>query len=97
MFNDMNKIYTTFLKYKFGDHKIKKKKNKAERRAKFHIFHIYISHFLPGIPKLGILPVDPLFLTSLEIGQGSGPVSIDLHLTNASIHGLKKAVIKNVK
>lgn len=50
-----------------------------------------------GIPKIGILPVDPLFLTTLEIGQGSGPVSIDLHLTNASIAGLKHAVIKSIK
>lgn len=50
-----------------------------------------------GIPKIGILPVDPLFLTKLDIGQGSGPVSIDLNLRNASIIGLKHAVIKDVK
>uniref|UniRef100_A0A8D8XTD4 Protein takeout n=1 Tax=Cacopsylla melanoneura TaxID=428564 RepID=A0A8D8XTD4_9HEMI len=50
-----------------------------------------------GIPKVGILPVDPLFLTRLDIGQGSGPVSIDLNLKNASIIGLKHAAIKTVK
>ncbi|KAL1460057.1 hypothetical protein WDU94_011996 [Cyamophila willieti] len=50
-----------------------------------------------GVPKVGIHPVDPLFLTRLDIGQGSGPVSIDLNLKNASIIGLKHAVIKSVK
>lgn len=52
---------------------------------------------MKGIPKIGIPPVDPLFLERLEIGQGSGPVSIDLKLANASIHGLKNAVVRSVK
>lgn len=51
---------------------------------------------MAGFPKLGVLPLDPLKITALDIGQGSGPVSIDLKFKDLSVQNLKTIVIKDV-
>ncbi|KAK9501904.1 hypothetical protein O3M35_012539 [Rhynocoris fuscipes] len=41
-----------------------------------------------GFPSLGVLPLDPMHFDSLSIGQGSGPVSINLDFKNMDINGI---------
>ncbi|CAH0387367.1 unnamed protein product [Bemisia tabaci] len=48
-----------------------------------------------GIPKYQVPAIDPLELTSLDIGKGKGPVSIDLKFRNLKIWGLKHAMPKS--
>nr|ATU82899.1 secreted Juvenile haemolymph binding protein-like protein [Pristhesancus plagipennis] len=41
-----------------------------------------------GLQSLGVLPLDPMHFDSLSIGQGSGPVSINLDFKNMDINGI---------
>ena len=34
---------------------------------------------IPGVPSIGLPPIDPFRVTSLEIDQGTGPVNIKLN------------------
>ncbi|XP_069685817.1 protein takeout-like [Periplaneta americana] len=42
-----------------------------------------------GDPSLGILPLDPLAITTLAIGRGTGSVNIDITFNNLKVYGLK--------
>ncbi|KAK3908171.1 Protein takeout [Frankliniella fusca] len=44
-----------------------------------------------GEPSLGIFTVDPLRMTKLSIGQGTGPVAIDLEFRDLDMMGIKGA------
>lgn len=46
--------------------------------------------FFPGAKEYGVFPIDPLFMSRVNIEQGHGPVSIDLHFNDINIYGLKK-------
>ncbi|XP_014287383.1 protein takeout [Halyomorpha halys] len=50
-----------------------------------------------GNKKLGVLPLDPLRITKMQISKGNGPVAIELLLTDLDIHGITDSKIKNVK
>ncbi|XP_034232743.1 protein takeout-like [Thrips palmi] len=49
-----------------------------------------------GAKELGVFPIDPLRLTRVDIAQGTGPVSIDLHFTDLDIYGLKSTELDSV-
>lgn len=49
--------------------------------------------FFEGAKELGVFPIDPLRLTRVDIAQGTGPVSIDLHFFDLDIHGMKNSQI----
>lgn len=42
-----------------------------------------------GVPEIGIMPLDPLKITKIDIISGEGPVSIELSLNNVTITGFK--------
>uniref|UniRef100_R4G385 Putative takeout length n=2 Tax=Rhodnius prolixus TaxID=13249 RepID=R4G385_RHOPR len=50
-----------------------------------------------GNPSLGVIPLDPLHFNELNIGQGSGPVSINLNFKNMDIHGISTAKVKRFR
>ncbi|XP_014285328.1 protein takeout [Halyomorpha halys] len=47
--------------------------------------------FKDGNKKMGIIPLDPLHLQTMDIEQGSGPVSITLKMKNVDLVGLSAA------
>lgn len=49
-----------------------------------------------GIPSLGVLPIDPLLVTAISIGRGSGPVDITLDFRNTKISGLGALKVESV-
>lgn len=44
-----------------------------------------------GAKDFGVFPIEPLVIKQLDIDQGSGPVSIELHFNDLQISGLPKA------
>ncbi|KAJ1527735.1 hypothetical protein ONE63_007692 [Megalurothrips usitatus] len=42
-----------------------------------------------GAKEFGVFPLDPMRISAIDIDQGSGPVSIELHFTDLDIYGLK--------
>ncbi|KAK9500025.1 hypothetical protein O3M35_002935 [Rhynocoris fuscipes] len=50
-----------------------------------------------GIPKLGLLALEPLSITQLSIGKGKGPISLDLTFNNLKIHGVTNVKIMDQK
>ncbi|XP_069685818.1 protein takeout-like [Periplaneta americana] len=44
-----------------------------------------------GEPSLGILPLDPLEITTLVIGRGTGSVNVDLKFSNLKVYGIKNS------
>ncbi|XP_067000825.2 protein takeout [Anabrus simplex] len=53
--------------------------------------------FANGVPSLGVQPIDPLEIISLGIGQGGGPVNINLEFNKIHLQGLSSGVMENVK
>lgn len=53
-----------------------------------------------GAKGLGLFPIDPLFLSRVDIDRGdgrtNGAVAIDLHLSDLNIHGLRHTKVLNV-
>ncbi|KAJ1530243.1 hypothetical protein ONE63_005166 [Megalurothrips usitatus] len=50
-----------------------------------------------GAKEFGVFPIDPLFMSTLDIEQGSGPVAIDLRFKDVNFYGLKGAQLRSVK
>lgn len=51
-----------------------------------------------GIPNLGIVKIDPLRISKLELDQSNGgPVNIKLKFQNLDIHNLKHLQITKVQ
>ncbi|CAH1397648.1 unnamed protein product [Nezara viridula] len=50
-----------------------------------------------GDKSLKVLPLDPLRISELKIGKGSGPVSLDLVMRDADGYGLKNIQVKDTK
>lgn len=50
-----------------------------------------------GVPSLGLIKIDPLRITKLEIDQGTGPVSINLKFSDLDISNLKTVVISKLQ
>lgn len=44
-----------------------------------------------------MFPIEPLVIKQLDIDQGTGPVSIELHFNDLMINGLQKAQVDVVK
>lgn len=49
-----------------------------------------------GIPGLGVLPIDPLRVAAISIGQGSGPVAVSLDFKDMDIYGLSEVQVDSV-
>ncbi|GLG99483.1 Protein takeout [Gryllus bimaculatus] len=49
-----------------------------------------------GLPTLSIPPIDPLDIKNLVIGQGSGPVKINLEFYDCQLLGLKDAYMESI-
>ncbi|KAJ1531411.1 hypothetical protein ONE63_000092 [Megalurothrips usitatus] len=49
-----------------------------------------------GAKDFGVFPIDPLFMSQVNIEQGRGPVAIDLRFRDLNIHGLKNAKLIDV-
>jgi len=50
-----------------------------------------------GFPKLGLIPLEPLSIPQLFIGEGNGPISLDLKFKNLKIHGITNLKIRDQK
>jgi len=46
-----------------------------------------------GVPSLGLMKMDPLRITSLQIDQGTGPVSIKLDFKNLDISNIRSVIL----
>ncbi|XP_047098153.1 protein takeout-like [Schistocerca piceifrons] len=55
---------------------------------------VAVGELAKGAPSLGVLPIDPLAISALSIGRGSGPVDVSLDFKDLTIHGLSSAVIE---
>lgn len=53
--------------------------------------------FCLGIPSLSVAPIDPLEISRLHIGQGNGPVAIELTFNNLKIYGFHGVQILDPK
>jgi len=53
-------------------------------------------YFFLGIPSLGILPVDPMRITTLEVNQGQGAVKLKIKFRDLDIKNLQSAIITNI-
>lgn len=52
--------------------------------------------FFLGIPSIGILPIDPMRITTLEVNQGEGAVKLKMKYRDLEILNLQSATIKNI-
>lgn len=52
-----------------------------------------------GVPSLGLIPIDPLIISQLDIDQGSsnGPLNIKLHFKNLHIHNIGAIKVTSMK
>lgn len=50
-----------------------------------------------GAKDFGVFRIDPLFMSSLNIEQGSGAVAVDLHFKDLNIYGFKNGRVPAVK
>lgn len=50
-----------------------------------------------GVPSLGVPPIDPLEITSLIIGEGSGPINVNLEFKNIKLEGFSSGEFQAVK
>lgn len=55
-----------------------------------------IPNMVDGVPSLGIIRIDPLTITSLDIHQGTGPVNIKLNFKNLNISNIKTTIVEHV-
>ncbi|KAK3912599.1 Protein takeout [Frankliniella fusca] len=51
--------------------------------------------YVPGMPEIGIVPMDPLNVTEVRIFQGDGPVNVNAKLNNVKIVGFSGAKIES--
>ncbi|XP_050443505.1 protein takeout-like [Adelges cooleyi] len=56
-----------------------------------------IPHLVKGIPLLDLLPIEPLFITHMDINQSSGPLIIKLNFKDLNIHRLSSVKIISLK
>ncbi|KAL0281109.1 UNVERIFIED_CONTAM: hypothetical protein PYX00_002205 [Menopon gallinae] len=50
-----------------------------------------------GVPNLGLIPIDPLRVTRLDIDQGDGPVALDLKFRDIDIINIGSVKVNSVK
>lgn len=55
------------------------------------------THYVPGVPVLGLYPIDPLRINALGIDQGGGPVNIKLNFRDLDISNIGTAVIREIQ
>lgn len=55
------------------------------------------THYVSGVPILGLYPIDPLRINSLGIDQGGGPVNIKLNFRDLDISNIGSAVIRELQ
>lgn len=46
-----------------------------------------------GAPEIGLKPLDPLDISSLVIGEGSGPVNVKQIFKNVKLHGISTSKV----
>jgi len=67
-------------------------------RSLTNLFIIYIIYYFSGIQSLGLLSIDPLFVTEMILDQGSdSPVAVKLKFMNESITGFGDMAIMKVE
>jgi len=49
---------------------------------------MYLIACIAGMPSIGLLPLDPLRIKTLEIDQGTGPVSIKLNVRDLDVSNI---------
>jgi len=52
---------------------------------------------IAGISKLGVLPIDPLEVSEISIGEGGGAVRLHLILSKVSLQGLNGTRLLNAR
>ncbi|PSN49123.1 hypothetical protein C0J52_07238 [Blattella germanica] len=50
-----------------------------------------------GVRKLGVLPIDPLFVTEMNINPGEGPVNVKINYRDQSITGFRNLKVHGVR
>lgn len=63
---------------------------------KIFIFTFFTFFFL-GIPSLGLLPTDPLRVSSLVIDQGVGAVKLKMQYKDLDIKNMQTTTVKELK
>ncbi|XP_066999781.2 protein takeout [Anabrus simplex] len=56
-----------------------------------------VPQLVDGIPNLGVLSIDPLEVSSIDISQGTGPVAVALKFRNVKVYGLSKGIVRDSK
>ncbi|XP_066904274.1 protein takeout [Halyomorpha halys] len=56
-----------------------------------------LNFFKDGNKKMGIIPLDPFVFETMDVEQGSGPVSITMKMKNFKLVGLSKSQVTSVK
>jgi hypothetical protein len=59
------------------------------------IFNVRL--YFPGAPELGLDSFEPLLISSLIIGEGSGPVNVQQNFKNVKLHGLTGSIVSKHK
>lgn len=50
-----------------------------------------------GLGNLGVLPVDPLKVNEIKIGQGQGSVALNIDMKNITMYGLANSRMLNYR
>ena len=58
---------------------------------------VAVKRFADGAPEVGIKSLEPLEITALTIGEGTGPVNVQQNFRNIKLHGLTKSKVLNYK
>ncbi|XP_014287382.1 protein takeout [Halyomorpha halys] len=56
-----------------------------------------IKSLVKGDKSLGVMPLDPLRINKIGLSKGRGPVSMELSLEDADVHGISMLQVKDTK
>lgn len=51
----------------------------------------------PGIPELGVRPIDPLCADEIHFSEASGKFRVNLRMTNVTMEGFRDYVVTGVR
>ncbi|GLG92888.1 Protein takeout [Gryllus bimaculatus] len=55
--------------------------------------HVVLPQLKDGIPSINVPSIDPLKVTTINIGQGHGPISINIKFSDITVTGLSDAQV----